>query len=428
MTHTSPKLAIAGGPKAKKRPYGTGRRYGKPELKLLAEAVESDSLFWLHGKKVARMCETFAKLIRVKHCTAVSSGTAAVHVALGAIGIRPGDEVITSPITDFGSVVGILYQNAIPIFADVDPHTYNMDPKSIEANITRKTRVILVVHLAGNPADMNAITKIARRHKLAVVEDCAQAYLTGYRGRFVGTLGRIGCFSLNNSKHISTGDGGMVVTNDDDLAERMEGFADKFYWRIKGRRIEGLPHIPQLAPNYHMTELQAAVAIAQIRKLKRICRRHHEIGDAYTKGLTGIPGIHPHEVVPGGHSTWWFYMFRRVARRIPPGARRRRRPDPCRLHPGPRLPVEGPEEPHDLPGLEVSLRLQARTQGHLLPGRALPRDRAHPGHRRPPRRQPVIHRRRRPRHRQSRPQGRRPLPGKAGNQPVGADPCVCPFF
>ena len=310
MTGELAKLAIEGGPKAKKRPYGTGRRYGKAELKLLAEAVESDSLFGLRGEKVRKMCGTFAKLIRAKHCTATSNGTAAVHVALGALGIRPGDEVITSPVTDFGSIVGILYQNAIPIFADVGPHSYNLDPRSVEAVVTPKTRAIVVVHLAGNPADMNAIGKIARKHKLAVVEDCAQAYLASYRGRFVGTLGDVGCFSLNHNKHISSGDGGMVVTDDDELAERLVGFADKFYSPIEGHRLSGLLEIPQLAPNYRMTELQAAVAIAQLRKLRRICRRHHEIGSAYTKALTGIPGIHPHEVAPGARSTWWFYMFR----------------------------------------------------------------------------------------------------------------------
>jgi len=304
------KLAVEGGPKTKTRPYGTGRRYGPEELKLVAEALESDWLFGLHGEKVRQMCETFRKLIRAKHCAAVSSGTAAVHVALGALGIRPGDEVITSPVTDFGSITGILYQNAIPIFADLDPHTYNLDAKSVEAAVTRKTRAIVVVHLAGNPADMNALMKVARTHRLAVVEDCAQAYLASYRGRFVGTIGDVGCFSLNNTKQISSGDGGMVVTGDDKLAGRLVGFADKFYSQVEGHRLAGLVEIPQLAPNYRMTELQAAVAIAQIRKLKRICRRDHEIGSAYTKGLAGIPGLHPHEVVAGGRSTWWFYMFR----------------------------------------------------------------------------------------------------------------------
>jgi dTDP-4-amino-4,6-dideoxygalactose transaminase len=244
----------------------------------------------------------------VQHCVATSSGTASIHVALGALGLRPGDEVITSPITDFGTVIGILYQNAIPIFADLDPHTYNMSPASVERCITPKTRALLVVHLAGNPADMHAIMKIARRRRLPVIEDCAQSWLASHRGRFVGTIGDIGCFSLNDFKHISSGDGGMVVTDDDELARKMAMFADKNYRRTPGG--DALREIASLAPNYRMTELQGAVALAQLRKLKRIVRRRHEIGEAYTKGLTGIPGIFPHKVTPGARCTYWFYMFR----------------------------------------------------------------------------------------------------------------------
>ena len=147
MAYTWPQLAIEGGPKAKKHPYGVGARYGKAELKEVADAFTSGGLSWVHGKKLRVMCDDFAALIGAKHCTGVTSGTAAVHVALGAVGIRPGDEVITAPATDFGSITGILYQNAIPIFADLQPHTYNLDPASVEANITRKTAAIVAVQI-----------------------------------------------------------------------------------------------------------------------------------------------------------------------------------------------------------------------------------------------------------------------------------------
>ncbi len=302
------RLALEGGPKAKKHPYGWGRRFGREELKELKEALEQNTLFYASGRKVKKMCETFRKMIRAKHCVATSSGTASIHVALGAVELRPGDEVITSPISDFGSVIGILYQNAIPIFCDLDPHTYNMTADTIERCITRKTRAILVVHLAGNPTDMNPIMKIARKKKLTVIEDCAQSYLASCRGRFVGTIGDVGCFSLNDFKHISAGDGGMVVTNRDDLAPKIAMFADKNYRRAPG----GTPlrEIASLAPNYRMTELQGAVGLAQMKKLKRICKKRHEIGEGYTKGLKGIPGIFPHKVTPGGRCTYWFYMFR----------------------------------------------------------------------------------------------------------------------
>ncbi len=310
MAYKWPQLAIEGGPKAKKHPYHKGNRYGKAELKEVAEALESGRLSSLNGTKVRQMREDFAALVGAKHCTAVTSGTAAVHVALGAVGIRPGDEVITSPATDFGSLTGILYQNAIPVFADLDPHTYTMHPAAIEAAVTRKTAAIVVVHLGGNPADMDAIRRIARKHRLALIEDCAQAFLARWRGRCVGTLGDVGCFSLNSAKHISTGEGGLVVSNDAAIADRCESFADKFYSREKGRRLAGLYDIPQLAPGYRMTELEGAVAVAQIRKLPAIVKHYERIGDGYGEGLAGIPGIAPHGVLPRARPTWYFYMFR----------------------------------------------------------------------------------------------------------------------
>jgi len=302
------RLALEGGPKAKRHPYGTGKRFGREEMRQLEEALAQETLFYVSGTKVKELCSRFARMVHAKHCTATSSGTAAIHVALGTVGIRPGDEVITSPITDFGTVIGILYQNAIPTFADLDPHTYNMDPASVEKAVTRKTRAILVVHLAGNPADMDGIRRVAKRHKLAVIEDCAQSILARYKGRHVGTIGDVGCFSLNDFKHISVGDGGLVVTNHEDWAQRMSMFADKNYRRTPGG--SPLREIAALAPNYRMTELQGAVGVAQLGKVDWICRRRNHIGDGYTEGIAGIPGVHPHRVTPGGWCTYWFYMFR----------------------------------------------------------------------------------------------------------------------
>jgi dTDP-4-amino-4,6-dideoxygalactose transaminase len=308
MEDAMQKPAIAGGPKAKKHPYGTGKRFGADEIKELKEALAQETLFYVRGTKVKGLCANFGRMIGAKHVVAASSGTAAIHVALGVVGIRPGDEVITSPITDFGTVIGILYQNAIPTFADLDAHTYNMTPESIEKAVTRKTRAVLVVHLAGNSADMTGIMRVAKRHQLAVIEDCAQSILARYKGRPVGTIGDVGCFSLNDWKHISVGDGGLVVTNRDEWALKMAMFADKNYRRTPGG--SPLREIAMLAPNYRMTELQGAVGLAQLRKVKRICRRRNAIGDATTKGISGIPGVHPHKVTPGGWCTYWFYMFR----------------------------------------------------------------------------------------------------------------------
>ena len=303
------KLALHGGPKAKTSPYGEGKRFAGKELQYLQEALEQNTLFYWYGEKVKAFTARFAEMYGTKQCVATSSGTASLHVALGALGITAGDEVITSPITDMGSVIGILFQNAIPVFADLDPRTYNMAPASIEAKITDKTRAIVVVHLTGNPADMDPIMDIAHRHGLKVVEDCAQSYECFYKGRRAGTIGDIGCFSLNDFKHISAGDGGMVVMNDTELYRKALRFADKNYDRLTTDPA-AMRKIAYLAPNYRMTELQGAVALAQLDRLEWICAQRNAYGDALTAGISGLPGILPHVVHPGNRSSYWFYMLR----------------------------------------------------------------------------------------------------------------------
>lgn len=302
-------LAIHGGAPVKTTPFGKGQRFGEEELQQLKEALEQNTLFYWFGSKVKTMCEKFAAMYGAKHCVAASSGTAAIHTALGALGVTVGDEVITSPVTDMGSVIGILYQNAIPVFADLDPYSYNMDPASIEKCITPKTKVILVVHLAGNPADMDAIMAIARKHSLYVVEDCAQSYLCYYKGRLAGTFGDISCFSLNDFKQISAGDGGMLLTNNDTLYENSLRFADKNYNRL-AKDMESVRKVETLAPNYRMTELQGAVAIAQLNKLEKICSRRTWFGNRLNAALEELPGIIPQKIYEGGTSSFWFYLFR----------------------------------------------------------------------------------------------------------------------
>lgn len=302
-------LAIHGGPKTKTTPFGTGKRFGFDEAKELLEALEQNTLFYHFGKKVKKFLSDFNELYGVKYSVATTSGTASIHVALGAAGVTVGDEVITSPITDQGTLIGILYQNAIPVFADLDPNTYNMDPKSIEARITPRTKAILVVHLAGNPADMDAIMEIARRHNVKVIEDCAQSYLTKYKGRLAGTIGDYGCFSTNDFKHMSTGDGGIVTVNSGDEQDFLatHAFADKNFKRF-GDTVQKELHY--VAPNYRMTELQGAVGIAQLKKLPWICEQRHKYGDRISEGIAGLPGIEPHKVEPDNYGTYWFYMLR----------------------------------------------------------------------------------------------------------------------
>src|SRR6185369_1903172 len=168
---------------------------------------------------------------------AVTSGTAAVHTAVAAIDPEPGDEIITTSITDMGGIAPILYQGAIPIFADVDPVTLNVTPEAIAARVTKRTRAIIATHLFGNPCDMTGIMRVADKAGIPVIEDCAQAFLATDQDRLVGTIGAIGAFSLQQGKHMTTGEGGIVVTKDPKLARWMILFSDKAWATATRSRI-----------------------------------------------------------------------------------------------------------------------------------------------------------------------------------------------
>ncbi|MCD7032973.1 DegT/DnrJ/EryC1/StrS family aminotransferase [Metabacillus sp. GX 13764] len=301
--------AMLGGPKAKTVPFGSGKRFGREEADELLEALQQGTLFYHFGEKVKTFLSDFNKLYGISASVAASSGTAALHTALGAAGITVGDEVITSPITDQGTIVGVLYQNAIPVFADLEPHSFNLSPEAIEKKITSRTKAIIAVHLAGNPCRMDEILSIAKKHRLIVIEDCAQSYLAKYKGKLTGTLGDYGCFSTNDFKHISTGDGGIITVNygSREDYERVHAFADKNYSRFESNVTREPSH---LAPNYRMTELQGAVGIAQLKKLPWICRKRNELGTLLTDRLKGLTGITPMEIEENSECTYWFYMFR----------------------------------------------------------------------------------------------------------------------
>lgn len=302
----SQKLALDGGPKVRKAAWPKpGKRFGREELRQLKEALEQNTLFYKHGKKTGMMCEKMAKLVGVKNVVPCSSGSAAIHGAVKACGVGPADEVITAPITDAGSLLGIVYEGAIPVFADLDMDSFNMTAASVEARITTRTRAVIVVHLMGNPADIEGISAVCRGRGIKVIEDCAQAWGAKMHGRPVGAFGDCGCFSLNDFKHISSGEGGLIVTNDDDLAWRAALSIDKCYDRVRNTR--GMDFC---APNYRITELQSAVAIAQMDRLKGIVTRRNALGARLEKGLRKARGVIPCKVLPGAWPSWWFYMFR----------------------------------------------------------------------------------------------------------------------
>ncbi len=299
--------AFQGGAKAKTVPYEREQRYGQPELTELTEALAQGTLFYSQGKKVKQLEEAFASYVGARHAVACTSGTAAIHAALIALGVSPGDEVVTAPITDMGSVIPILYQGAVPVFADLDPSTYTMLPEAVDAAITARTRAVVAVHLAGNACDLAALSSICEARGVALVEDCAQAFGCRYGDRFTGTIGRIGCFSYNEFKHISCGDGGLVVTDDDELAIRLRLATDKCYDRRPGVAMRNPTF---LANNYRMTELQGAVALAQLRKLDGIVARRRAWCGELTERLQGLKGLQLPAVTTDCEPSWWFYMMR----------------------------------------------------------------------------------------------------------------------
>lgn len=299
--------AIAGGEPVKTTPFGKEVRYGEEELEQLREAIAQGTLFYAHGQKVKQLEADFAAANGVRYGVTCSSGTAGIHAALMAVGISPGDEVITGPITDMGTIIPILFQGAVPVFADLLPHTYNLDPASVAARITPRTKAILAINLAGNACDLHALRALCEQHNLRLIEDCAQALGCRYDGKPIGTWGDIGCFSLNEFKHISCGDGGITITDDPELADRLRLATDKAY----NRKPDALQRNPTfLANNYRMTELQGAVGVAQLRKLDSIVARRRAWCGALHERLSGLKGLHLPEVTPGCEPSWWFFMMR----------------------------------------------------------------------------------------------------------------------
>jgi dTDP-4-amino-4,6-dideoxygalactose transaminase len=302
-TPSSP-LAIDGGEKAVKTSPASQPRWGEPERKQLDAMLQQDSLFYWGGPQTKLLTERFQEFCPVKHVQTCSSGTAAIHVAVAAAGIGLGDEVITSPITDIGTVIGVIYQQAVPVFADLGAGTHNLDPADVERRITPKTKAIIAVHLTGNPCDLDALKTLADRHKLILIEDCAQAWGARYRGRPIGSIGHIGCFSLQDSKHITCGDGGVVGSSDERFGPLLQKYADKGGNRTKWGGFDGF------ATNYRMSEPQAAVAAAQLTRLEAIAAKRSRLGNLLTEKIADLPCLIPHEVHPEDRAVYWFYMFR----------------------------------------------------------------------------------------------------------------------
>jgi perosamine synthetase len=253
------------------------------EQEAVIKVMESQMLTLLHGTHVKQFEENFANYIGVKHAIGVNTGTAALHIALAALDIGPGDEVIVPPFTFIATASSILHNNAIPIFADIDPKSYTLDPESVKEKITNRTKAIIPVHLAGISADIESLQKIAERHNIHIIEDAAQSIGTLCNGKKVGSIGTLGCFSFYPSKNITTGEGGMITTNDDKLAEqcRLIRHHGEPSWYVYNR----------LGYNYRMTEIQGAIGNVQLKKLPKFIEVRNRNAEFLSNAVDEIEGI-----------------------------------------------------------------------------------------------------------------------------------------
>ena len=303
------KPAIHGGKKTIDYPIPSwgdisGRSIGEEEKKAVLEVLDSGHLGMVGGKKVAELQEKWAEKFGVSTAVAVNSGTSALHAALVFLGIGPGDEVLVPCATDMGTVIAVLLQNAVPVFVDVDILTQNMLPEDLERKLTPRSKAVIPVHMFGYPAPMDEIMAISRAHGLIVVEDCCQAHMTLYKGRPAGTIGDVGCFSFQQTKHVTAGEGGMVITNEDmRFGRKLQLCGDKGWPREKYREHYFL------APNYHMTELQAAVAICQLAKLDDMIEARRASAHALTEVLRGCEGVSVPPDDDGNRHTYFDYEF-----------------------------------------------------------------------------------------------------------------------
>jgi dTDP-4-amino-4,6-dideoxygalactose transaminase len=293
----------------------SGRDLGDAELTLLRAVIDSGTLNCTRGTQVRAFEQAFAARMGVPHARAVTSGTAAIHTAISAIDPEPGDEIITTAVTDMGAITPILYQQAIPVFADVDPRSLNVTPASVAERITPRTRAIIATHLFGNPCDVVGIRRLAAPRGIPVIEDAAQAFCATQDGRPVGTIGDIGAFSLQQGKHMTTGEGGIVVTADAARARWMTLFSDKA-WGYG----DPAPDHYFLALNYRMTDLQGAVARAQLAKLDGVVARRQARAAQLGELLAGVAGLTLPRALPDATHVFWKYPLIVDPRRIAGGA------------------------------------------------------------------------------------------------------------
>ncbi len=310
-------LAILGGNPVRTKAFPNRVSMGKEEKAAAIRVLDSDVLsgfvgaagkFFDGGREVLEFERLWADSYGFRNVISVNSLTTGLQVAVGAIGIEPGDEVICSPYSMSASATTVLFYGGIPIFADIDPNRYTLDPASIESRISSRTKAILVVHLFGYPADMDAIMAIADRHGLKVIEDAAQAPGVFYKGRPVGTIGDVGGFSLNFHKHIHTGEGGVLATDDEGIALRCRLIRNHGENAAAAYGLEDISNT--IGSNYRFTELQAAIGAEQFKKLAGILAHREVLAKYLDDRLRPIGGLRIQEVEKGSTHSYYMYPVR----------------------------------------------------------------------------------------------------------------------
>jgi len=287
--------------------------FGEEELEALREPFRTG---WIGlGPKTKEFEEKFAKYIGTKFAVALNSGTAALHLALRVIGVE-GAEVITTPMTFISTNHAILYNNGIPVFVDIEPDTLNINPKEIKKQITSKTKAILVVHYGGHACDMDPILEMARERKIYVIEDAAHGCGGEYKGQKLGSLGDLGCFSFHAVKNMSTGEGGMITTDDPEfygrlLKLRWMGISkDTWSREEKDKKYSWYYNVEEVGFKYHMNDIPAAIGLVQLQKLEKMNQRRKEITEIYNKGLKGLSWLETPIIKPYAKPSYHNYVIK----------------------------------------------------------------------------------------------------------------------
>jgi UDP-4-amino-4,6-dideoxy-N-acetyl-beta-L-altrosamine transaminase len=285
---------------------------GEDDIAAVVEVLRSD--FLTTGPVVDRFEKAVADYVGTRYAVAVSNGTAALHAAMYAAGIGPGDEVITTPLTFAATANSVLYRGGTPVFADIDPETWNIASEDLEKKLTPRTKAVVPVHFTGRPCAMEDIRQFAKKHHLVVIEDAAHALGAVYRGKKAGSLGDMAAFSFHAVKHITTGEGGMVTTSDRRLYERLLLFRNHGITRKPGRwsRQEGpwYYEMQDLGFNYRLTDIQCALGLSQLARIEQFLRRREEIVQRYDQALCALSSVGLPKVLPDGRCAWHLYVIR----------------------------------------------------------------------------------------------------------------------